>query len=405
MATPMIVRKGKLYQINTPETGIHYYQVLALHPVAGSSTKWMFSVPQGEVICEDVDRDGVNAVDIAHAADFPSGVDPSLVIKFGDFGGVPTGPNLAKLTKKAKKVAVDFVNVGTKDDSVSMDKVVIAGFTWVAAEPRGGYAVGQPVVYDSSDSYVFAEAGTDLWTATLVKGLKKYLDGSLGFIERIPDGEVAGYAGSKREDFADPNATPRNNPSRDKKMESDDLRTLPVRYDHQGERWRDYPEAVAIMDSDDFGDWPLTGPRNALWRLKQLKRSGLTPLTQHQKWCERSKVGKTDRAKHEHECLAKVLDSAVSYDQLNACNLACIERVVKRRMLIEQAYKSGDHPNYDGAEYFEGDQEATDASFVDPKLTEHVAGKLRDQASIDKERRKAREEKELKKSKDKKDGK
>ena len=35
-------------------------------------------------------------------------------------------------------------------------------------------------------------------------------------------------------------------------------------------------------------------------------------------------------------------------------------------------------------------------SFIDPKLTEHVATKLKDEAAIAKERRKAREEKKLK---------
>ena len=73
--------------------------------------------------------------------------------------------------------------------------------------------------------------------------------------------------------------------------------------------------------------------------------------------------------------------------------------MVRRMMLIEQAYRDSDVPNYDGAEFFEGDEQATDGSMVAPQLRRYVAEQLKDEAAIAKERRKAQEERQLKKAK------
>lgn len=57
----------------------------------------------------------------------------------------------------------------------------------------------------------------------------------------------------------------------------DDMRTRAVTYDTQGERFREYRDAVSQMQEDAFGDWPLEGPRTALWVLKFFARQQLTP--------------------------------------------------------------------------------------------------------------------------------
>ncbi len=56
-------------------------------------------------------------------------------------------------------------------------------------------------------------------------------------------------------------------------------------------------------------------------------------------------------------------------------------------------------PNYEGAEFYEGDTDTRDASFIAPTITEHVASKLKDWTTFAKEKRKAREERQLKKEK------
>ena len=132
-----------------------------------------------------------------------------------------------------------------------------------------------------------------------------------------------------------------------------------------------------------------------LWRLKTLRKNSQTPLQQHEAWSKKSKVGANDRAKHEHEALARVLELGICYDQFNVANSAAFERVNKRMMLIESAYRDGEVPNYDGSEFFMGDEVATDGSLVDPKMRRHVAEALKDEALISKERRKSAEERKL----------
>eukprot|EP00974_Lingulodinium_polyedra_P116371 11158897-Lingulodinium_polyedra.AAC.1 len=48
-------------------------------------------------------------------------------------------------------------------------------------------------------------------------------------------------------------------------------------------------------------------------------------------------------------------------------------------------------PNYDGAEHYLGSSERRGGALLAPGLALHVAGRLRDEAAIEKERRKAQE--------------
>ncbi len=47
----------------------------------------------------------------------------------------------------------------------------------------------------------------------------------------------------------------------------DDVRTLAVRFEPRRERHRPYPGAVSQVYETEFADFPLPGPRTALWLL------------------------------------------------------------------------------------------------------------------------------------------
>ena len=80
------------------------------------------------------------------------------------------------------------------------------------------------------------------------------------------------------------------------------------------------------------------------------------------------------------------------YDGLQISNLACFELLVRRLQHIEQAHiECPTAPDYSGAEHFMGSQERRGGALVAPGLAQHVAGRFRDDASIAKELRKARE--------------
>jgi hypothetical protein len=127
--------------------------------------------------------------------------------------------------------------------------------------------------------------------------------------------------------------------------------------------------------------------------LKYLRRSGKTLLTSHAGWRKNSGVRSSDRAVHEHAILSRALEYATSYDQMNICNLASMEVLVKRRMLLEAAYEGRpEAPVWTGSEHFMGFKDHDDGVFVDQAARAHQSRKLKEDATMLKELRLKREE-------------
>ena len=120
----------------------------------------------------------------------------------------------------------------------------------------------------------------------------------------------------------------------------DDARTLPVRYEMTGERFRTFDEAVLQMYEEEFEeqDWPLEGPRSALWWMRSTRRMGLTPATRHSKWVHENSIPASDRSVYEHEVLSQALEYAATIDQINVPSLLSLEYLLRRLQLIEEAH-------------------------------------------------------------------
>ena len=173
-----------------------------------------------------------------------------------------------------------------------------------------------------------------------------------------------------------------------------DLRVLPIKFDQQGSRRRDFPDAVANMSCDKLpgGELQLEGPATTLEVLKSLCIRSLTPVTDHERWIRSSEISKTDRSIYEMEVLSKVIEAFVMVDQVNLPNLKGGELLIRRWQLIKEAHRlSPLAPDYSAADLFMGWQQE---SGVQQTLAKHVSDQLRDQAAIAKEARKAREEAE-----------
>jgi len=180
--------------------------------------------------------------------------------------------------------------------------------------------------------------------------------------------------------------------------ESEDVRTLPVMFERTGERFRPFEDAVAIMTEEPFPEeeWPIEGPRSALWWLKGNRRLGLTPVGRHQKWAHESGIAATDRSIHEHELLSSVIELAATVDQLNLSSLASFEMLVRRIQFIEEAHViSPQAPVYEAAEHWLGTGRKKGGVLISPLLAKHVADRVKDETAVSKERRKAREERVL----------
>ena len=73
-----------------------------------------------------------------------------------------------------------------------------------------------------------------------------------------------------------------------------------------------------------------------------------------------------------------------------------MELLLRRLQLIEEAHAlSPSAPSYEGSEHWMGTGRRRGAVLVDPRLSKHVATRVKDETEVAKERRKAREERRL----------
>ncbi len=137
---------------------------------------------------------------------------------------------------------------------------------------------------------------------------------------------------------------------------------------------------------------PSRAPRTTKWLCGSIVRSAPSPVSRHHRWLRDAEIPATDRSRWEHQVLSEILEKAVEYDALQVSNLASFEVLSRRVQHIEQAHiDCPTAPDYAGGEFFMGSCERKGGALVAPNLALHVAGKFRDDASIQKEQRKARE--------------
>ncbi|CAE8638556.1 unnamed protein product, partial [Polarella glacialis] len=174
----------------------------------------------------------------------------------------------------------------------------------------------------------------------------------------------------------------------------DDLRVLPVHFDAQGIRRREFASAVLIMSdlAPQGGGLQLRGPGSALPLLKTMRDQSLTPAMSHEYWVRNSKIPEGDRSVYEHEMIMRVLDSMITVDQLNVPCLQSAELLLRRAQVIKEAHRiSPGLPDYSSADIYMGWAYRQRGAGIDQALTAHVSAELKAEAAIAKEARKARE--------------
>ena len=178
-------------------------------------------------------------------------------------------------------------------------------------------------------------------------------------------------------------------------MQLDDLRILPIKFDGQNIRRREFNNAVAEMVDGvpQGGGLQLEGPTACLNIVKNLRDQNMTPTSYHEFWLRSSEIPKGNRSIFEHECLSRILESLITVDQLNICALQGVELLVRRMQVIREAHRvSPSNPDYTSADHFMGWKFKKASQGIDSSLAAHVASELKTEAAILKEARKAREE-------------
>ena len=230
---------------------------------------------------------------------------------------------------------------------------------WAAAEDRGGFARG---------------AILDLPPGAVIVGDRALVarGGETLVLARLPRAAVADWA-------------------------APDIRVLPVRFDLQGERRRDFGDAVNLMSGEENGiHMDIQGPRTSMWFLKYVRQNGGSPHAAHEAWIRASGVGHGDRSVFEHEVLSRILEALCCIDQVNAPTLLGVELLIRRIQLIREAHRVSPHsPDYSASDQFMGWGTRRHGGAIAPALAQFVSGELRAEAAISKEARKAREERTL----------
>ena len=140
----------------------------------------------------------------------------------------------------------------------------------------------------------------------------------------------------------------------------------------------------------------VDGPRTAGWVLRFMVENGSTPLGRHAKFKADAGLSVTDPGVVAHEHLCKLLQTALTVDQLDGTNCATVELICREIQMVEEKYADrlrSQDPLHEDGEYFM--KTSPSNVCMCPAFREWIGEQMRGDASVMKERRKAREERQL----------
>ena len=183
-----------------------------------------------------------------------------------------------------------------------------------------------------------------------------------------------------------------------------DARVLAIERLPDGRRHRAFRDAVTALTETSWENWPVHGPRTLLWCVRHILEHDQHPLAHRTRFKQNAGLQHHDSGVPVHESAMRTIEIALTYDQLQASELACLEIVVRQAQLVELKYRDKVLGNQTGREttmleqddhLYLGTGRTRGLLMIDPKLEEYVAGELQREAAAAKERRKMREERGL----------
>jgi hypothetical protein len=149
---------------------------------------------------------------------------------------------------------------------------------------------------------------------------------------------------------------------------------------------------------DEWQGWPVDGPRTFLWGCRFMTNQAGTPTGWHTKWRGDGELDPSSHLVVFHAVSCQMVETMFCFDQLNGCNLASGELIMRQIMLTEERLKdkfsTGAPDGFDEHRLYT-DQKHRFALCIDPALSEWVAKEVSKESVVMKERRKAREERAL----------
>ena len=282
--------------------------------------------------------------------------------------------------------------------------LVPAGGSGVPAPPLGGggligaaLAQTMPTLVDGF--WVFAQTagkfsnGTRVPSDLVINGLK-----SKG-VAALSDGTEA-YVRFAKQGAAGPAL---NEKIQDLENERVDGRVLPISRDLNGVRYLDFRSALDKFIPSRDDDYPIAGPITGAWLMRFMWENGGGPMSFHHRFLSEARLDYTAGGMSEHMTLCKALELAIGYDHIDIGRSASCELLCRKLQMIHDRWKHK-LPNVNATSSSTADDESflllgtheTRGNIgISPELTQWLGGELGKLASVDKERRKAREERAL----------
>ena len=300
---------------------------------------------------------------------------------------------------------------------------VFAGGSWLCCESNPMYEAGAKLPTTTGFDSVhttrlrgFGDIKGDLFSLEwCVTGDITTRQGSLVVYQQFRDAAETGEEWGPVDGDKTPKGSKSERPAT-AEMPPPDARILDIA-DRHGRRGRDWCDVASMCQEIPMKDWPIDGPRSALWCVQYLDDAGRGgPEPYHKWWRTTCKLTLNDWGVAEHMQMMRLLSVAGAYDQLDLSNLAVVEVICRRAELIEYQYRerareglrasglgTGASTSLTGAsvlggeeaDLFDGVGKIAGGAMVAPQIVEFVAAELEKTAKIDKQARKAREEKAL----------
>lgn len=397
---------GHLCLVHYGERPLTWHARIMLAHVHGSD--WYVLTPDGDCYIEQLDSHNPDYTDFIYLG--PSAAVPARVPPHEVYGFAPLDPGY--LVTEIQAVRADAIV-----ERAARGLPVIAGLGAPAAPAAvtgavpappppplpgilGGGAVAAPVAPTAAAPGVVPVAApvSYVWVCTETAGGHTHGDVVCREPVPMPPGHV--MLGGKAlipacDSSGVPLSTKRVPDYEAPSYHLEDLRILPVYFNYQGTRRRDFAQAVAMLveGSPQGGGLQLEGPATCSNIYKGLHGQSITPTSFHEFWVRSTEILKGDRSTYEHEYLSRILESLVTVDQLNVSCLQGAELICRRIQVIREAHRiSPSFPDYSSADYFMGWKYRRGAHGVDASLSQFVAGEMKNDVMIIKESCKAREE-------------
>lgn len=172
---------------------------------------------------------------------------------------------------------------------------------------------------------------------------------------------------------------------------ADDARTLSIRIGEDGQMHRDFRDSIEMSKKVEFGDWPVRGPRSTPWLVRQLSEGVHTPIAHHARFVSFLRMPVFDPPSR---CSTR--RGRAYYKRWSATTRSTSSTWCRQLQLLEDRdYQLPDKAATSAAaeesSMYMG-RSTAHGGVVSPDLKDWIAGELAREASVLKERRKAREE-------------